>query len=85
MDDKPCCPTSAARKVRQLDIDGTAVGITRLDEIMSEVGGAGLVNDEQISEELLRRIMIFNYVPQSAQAIYKAALLAEYKRRFPKR
>jgi hypothetical protein len=56
-------------------------GISQLDEIIEEILGMGLENDAEISEALLRRTRVYNYVPSAASQDYKIALLEEYKAR----
>ena len=81
MGDKPCCAEAAARRIRHLVIDGSPIGVARLDDIMSEVRGMSLPGDEEIAEALLKKVKIFNYVPSSASSEYKQALLEEYRRK----
>ncbi len=81
LEEKPCCPEAAARMTKHLTIGGTPVGLTKLDEVMSEVEKMGLPVDSEIGEALLKKIKIFNYVPSSACSQYKRALLEEYHRR----
>lgn len=80
-----CCASSAARKVRQLNIRGEMTGISQLDEIIEEVSGMGLENDAETGEALLKRARIYNYVPSAASQDYKDALLEEYGARKGKR
>jgi hypothetical protein len=81
MEDKPCCAEAAARRVKMLMINGCPVGLSQLDEIMSEIRAMGLQSDTDIGNALLKRVSIFNYVPSSAKSEYKKELLEEYKRR----
>jgi hypothetical protein len=83
-EEKPCCPSSAARKVRQLTIQGRPVGIAQLDEIMAEASALGLEKEEDLSKELLRRAEVFNYIPPKMSSDYGSALLEEYRRRHGK-
>ena len=77
---KPCCPSAAERKVKKIVVGETVVGIVRWEEIKDEVRKKGGRNEEEIAEELLRLVKIYNYVPSSAEEEYKEALLREYKR-----
>jgi len=81
MGDKPCCAEAAARKIKQLMVNGCTIGFSQLDEVMDEVKAMGLQSDAEIGEALLKKVKIFNYVPSSASLEYKKALLEEYHRR----
>jgi hypothetical protein len=61
-------------------IDGKETGIDHLDWIFDEVKKLGIVNDAVLSEEILKRVKQFNYVPTKKMDEYAAGLLAEYKR-----
>lgn len=78
---KPCCPGSAKKNVKQINIGGNLVGIVNLDEIMKEMSALNLTDDDEISQKLLDGVKIFNYVPSTAAKEYKNALLKEYKQR----
>lgn len=81
MEDKPCCAEAAARKIKQLMIKGSPIGLSQLEEVMSEVRAMELQSDAEIGEALLKNVKIYNYVPSSAGSDYKRALLEEYHRR----
>jgi len=81
MEDKPCCAEAAARKIKQLMIKGSPIGLSQLEEVMSEVRAMGLQSDAEIGEALLKKVKVFNYVPSSASSEYETALLEEYHRR----
>lgn len=76
--EKPCCAAEALRRVKQIEIGGTIVGIAMLDSIMEEVRGSNLARSDEIADELLKRVKIYNYVPKAAEASYREALLREY-------
>jgi hypothetical protein len=81
MEEKPCCAEAAARKTKHLMIGGSPVGVSKLDEVMSEVKSIGLEGDAEIGEALLKKVRVFNYVPLNANSEYTKALLDEYHRR----
>jgi len=81
MEEKPCCPEAAARKIKHLMIDGSPIGLSQLGEVMDEIKKMGLQSETEIGDALLKRIRIFNYVPSSASPGYRKALLEEYHRR----
>lgn len=78
--DIPCCAADAMRRVKQLDVDGTVVGITMLEEIIAEVRGMNLQKKQEISNILMKKVRIYNYIPDSAEARYVEALLREYEK-----
>jgi hypothetical protein len=61
-------------------IDGKETGIDHLDWIFDEVKKLGNLNDAMLSEEILKRVQQFNYVPTKKTEQYAAGLLAEYIR-----
>ncbi len=66
---------------KRILIDGKETGIDHLDWIFDEVKKLTLIDDTAITEELLKRVKEFNYVPTKKTGVYAAALLAEYKKR----
>jgi hypothetical protein len=66
-------------------IDGKETGIDHLDWIFDEVKKLGIANDARLSEEILKRVQQFNYVPTKKMEQYAAGLLAEYKKSREKR
>jgi hypothetical protein len=66
---------------KRILIDGKETGIDHLDWIFDEVKKLRLADDAAITEELLKRVKEFNYVPTKKTEVYAAALLGEYKKR----
>jgi hypothetical protein len=66
---------------KRILIDGKETGIDHLDWIFDEVKKLMVVDDAVITEELLKRVKEFNYVPTKKTDEYAAALLMEYKKR----
>ena len=66
-------------KIKKILIDGKETGIDRLDWILLDVYRRNFTNDETITDELIRRVRQFNYIPTRKMAEYGAALLREYK------
>jgi len=62
-------------------IDGKETGIDHLDWIFDEVKKLALVDDTAITEELIKRVKEFNYVPTKKTDVYAAAFLVEYQKR----
>jgi len=61
-------------------IDGKETGIDHLDWIFEEVNKLKPPDDAALTEELMKRVREFNYVPTKKSDMYAAALLAEYKK-----
>lgn len=79
--EKPCCAAAVVKKIRKLKLlSGSQVGIVNLENVLKEVAGLKLLDDEAIKRELLRRVKIYNYVPPDMEDDYAEALFREYKR-----
>ncbi len=63
---------------KQILVNGREIGIDKLDIIIAEVRALKISDDRAITEELLRRTKLFNYVPTSRSQDYGEALLREY-------
>jgi hypothetical protein len=61
-------------------IDGKETGIDHLDWIFDEVKKLGIANDLLLSDEILKRVKQFNYVPTKKTDEYAAGLLAAYRK-----
>jgi len=79
-DDKPCCAAEALRRIRQIPINGINTGITMLDESIAEVKARNLGNEPAVSEALMKRIKIYNYVPKGVEEAYTHAIMEEYRK-----
>jgi len=66
-------------KIKKIVIDGKETGIDRLDWILLDVYRRNFGNDETITDELVKRVRQFNYIPTKKMAEYRAALLREFK------
>jgi hypothetical protein len=62
-------------------IDGKETGIDHLDWIFEEVEKLKISDDVLLSDELMKRVKTFNYVPTKKTGEYAVAVLAEYKKR----
>jgi len=65
---------------KRVMIDGKDTGIDHLDWIFGEVKKLRPDNDSVITEEILKRVKQFNYVPTKKTAEYGIGLLAAYKK-----
>ncbi len=78
---KPCCAAEAMRRIRQIEVGGIVVGLTMLDDAIDEVREMHLAGADAITDELMKQITIYNYVPRAAEAAYRTALLREYEKK----
>lgn len=79
-DDKPCCAAEALRRIRQIPVNGIPTGITMLDECIADVKKQNPGNDSLISESLMKKIRVYNYIPPGVSEAYARAILDEYKK-----
>jgi len=77
-EEKPCCAADALRRIRQVNVNGIPTGITMLDESISEVREAGLTNEREAREALMKQIRIYNYFPPGVQEAYTESIMREY-------
>jgi len=66
-------------KIKKIPIEGKETGIDRLDWILRDVASLKLTDDETITEEIIKRVRQFNYIPTKKMTEYREALLREYK------
>ena len=66
-------------KIKKILIDGKETGIDRLDWILRDVARLNLTNDEQITDELVKRVQQFNYIQTKKMREYREALLREFR------
>ena len=78
MADKPCCAADALRRIRQIDVNGIATGITMLDESVAEVKELGLADEREIREAMMKRVRIYNYIPPGVADAYMEAIMRVY-------
>ena len=67
-------------KTRLVRIDGKDTGIDHLEFIINEVKKLKLTRDDEIADELIKRVNEFNYVPSKKKEQYKEALLKEFRK-----
>ena len=66
-------------KIKKIEVDGKEIGIDRLDWILLDVYRRKYSGDAAITDELIKRVGQFNYIPTKKMAEYRAALLREYR------
>lgn len=80
-EEKPCCAAAVVKKIRKLKLlSGSQVGIVNLENVLKEIAGLKLLDDEAIKRELLKKVKIYNYVAPAVQDDYVEALFREYER-----
>ncbi|WP_342677579.1 NAC family transcription factor [Methanofollis sp. UBA420] len=67
-------------EIRTVLVDGKATGIDQLYRILCDVIALDLTREDEIREELLKRVKAFNYVPTKKTDAYADALMAEYRK-----
>jgi len=70
-------------KIKKIPIDGKDTGIDRLDWILADVAALGLGDNEEITDEIVKRVKRFNFIPSLKMAEYREAFLREYRMRVP--
>jgi hypothetical protein len=66
-------------KIKKIPIDGKETGIDRLDWILQDVAALKLADDEKITDEIVKRVRQFNFIPGMKISAYRKALLREYR------
>ncbi|MFA4859477.1 NAC family transcription factor [Methanoregula sp.] len=66
-------------KIKKIAVEGKDTGIDRLDWIMQDVASLHLTSDEAVTDELVKRVQQFNYIPSKKMPEYREALLREYR------
>ena len=76
-----CCCAQPIRGLRKLTfLDGTQVGVSGLDEILSAIYAEGRQVSTDTAEEIADRLDEKNYIPPSARREYQNLLLKEYRK-----
>ncbi|WP_062396935.1 hypothetical protein [Methanogenium cariaci] len=69
-----------AGDVQQITVDGKAVGISGLDQILKQVAEMEFSGPLQVKAALLTAVKAANYVPTKKAEAYRDALYGEYLR-----
>jgi hypothetical protein len=70
-------------KIKKIPIDGKETGIDRLDWILRDVASLKLTDEGKITDEIVKRVRQFNFIPSMKIAAYRRALLREYRMLVP--
>jgi len=73
-----CCGPSVP--VTQVRIGGAPVGLVALEPIFEQFCEQGRLDGAGLGEELLKTVKLYNYVPDAAEELHKAAILEEYRK-----
>lgn len=73
-----CCGTGIVG-LRQVNIDGRSIGIMGMDETFQEYLKNGKAPDDHTGGELVQDLKKLNFIPESAEDVYKKAFLREYQ------
>lgn len=76
----PCCAADALRRIRQIPVNGIMTGITMLDKTIADVKKQNPGNDSAVSEALMKKIRVYNYIPPGVAEAYTRAIMEEYKK-----
>lgn len=76
----PCCAADALRRIRQIPVNGIMTGITMLDESIAAVKEQGLTSEQAVSETLMKKIRVYNYIPPGVAEAYTRAVMNEYRK-----
>ena len=67
--------------IQQIRISNNLIGIVGLRQVMENMAGPFADRpDEEIGEEIVRRIEAKNYIPQKARPLYARALVHEFRK-----
>ena len=67
--------------IQQIRINNNLIGIVGLRQVMENMAGPFADRpDEEIGEEIVRRIEAKNYIPQKARPLYARALVHEFRK-----
>ncbi len=64
--------------ISKVNIGGNSIGITGLEEIFGEVKAAGIGNEDDLKSLILKKVKARDYVPHSAETMYREDLYEEY-------
>jgi small redox-active disulfide protein 2 len=67
-------------EITAINIDGQRIGLIGLSDIFINLKAMNLIDDSEISQQLIEQVKIQNYVPDSRIDDYAQALLREYKK-----
>ena len=67
--------------IQQIRINNSLIGIVGLKKVMENMAGPFADRpDDEIGEEIIRRIEASNYIPQKARPLYARALVQEFRK-----
>jgi len=80
----PCCPAAAAKPVLS-NIRGSIKCPAVLDEIFKKMLESGAEPEMVDKENLVKKVSVYNYIPNGLEEEYAEAIMKEYKKYHHKR
>lgn len=74
------CACASGISITQVKIGGVSVGLVALEPIFEQFYQEGRHDGPGLDEEILKTVKLYNYIPATAEELYKATLLEEYKK-----
>ena len=72
---RPCCAADAVLRIRQIPVNGIPTGITLLEGCIAHVEMQDLRSEPEIKAALIRRVKVYNYIPQGVEDKYAGRFL----------
>jgi hypothetical protein len=64
--------------ISRVNIGGNIIGITNLEDIFKDVESARIENIDNLKSLIIKKVKLKDYIPSSAESIYKEDLYEEY-------
>ena len=74
------CACASGISITQVEIGGVSVGLVALEPIFEQFYQEGRHDGPGLDEEILKTVKLYNYIPATAEELYKDALLEEYEK-----
>ena len=72
------CGSASVDESKKIWVSGINVGVSNWSIVVAEVEAMKLSDNEQIADELLKRVEKNDFIPSSKRMRYRKALLEEY-------
>ena len=72
------CGSASVDESKKIWVGGHNIGVSNWSTVAAEVEAMKLKDEDQIADELLKRVEKNDYVPSIKKKEYRAALLEEY-------
>lgn len=64
--------------MKKIEIGGAEIGLYGLEEVFEEVKQLGIA-DDILKEELLKRVKVYNHIPEDREDQYRTAVFEAYQ------